>query len=370
MKAYYVGTRPHGITFGCKNCTALGSLEILQGEFSISQRNETTVQKIFDRDGAVNTTKEVVNFFESGFLEFRLDAFTAHLEFDSAVTASQQIQAFKIPFPQIPLSPFSIPGIATVGPTFNPNLVIGTKVASDLNFTYGFDLTIPPSTVIIDIGNVTNSSITGFADAKITALPFQSEFNNIALTLSASFAPELLIGLSIFDGDGIAGAGVFLELPTVSATFSQVSHVNSKCEPAALSTSTDTTNATADVFASLTHLSPAVNMSVGLVAEAEVRAGAFGLTERKSYTAFQTGFALPTACYDFDQAAKTYAPATAVVASATASASAGSKALPGIGKSAAISGKINPLQYTVGAWGGLETTVGVLGAVFALFLSL
>ena len=344
---------------------------MLHGEFSIGKSNnsaEGSAQKIFNRQGVVNDTEEIINFFEAGFLEFRLDSFTAHLEFDSAITASQQVQTFKIPFPQIPLSPFAIPGIATVGPTFNPNLVIGTKVAADLNFTYGFDLTIPPSSVIIDIANVTNSSVTGFSGATINALPFQSEFNNIALTLSAAFAPELLLGLSVFDGDGTAGAGAFLSLPAVSATLSQVSHVNAQCEAAPSSTPSDTTNATADIFASLTHLMPAVNMSVGIVAEAEIHAGVFSFAERQPYTAFQTGFPLPTACLGFDDKAKTYGPASAVVASATATA--GGKALPGGAKGAATSGKSNPLRSVVGTWGRFETTAGILAAVFACFLSL
>ena len=342
-------------------------MDLLQGEFSIAKSN-SSAQKIFNREGVVNETEEIIHFFKSGFIEFSLDSFTAHIELDSAVTASQQIQSFTIPFPSIPLTPFTIPGIASVGPIFSPNVVIGTQVAADLNFTYGFDLTIPPSTVTIDVANVTNSSVTGFSGANITALPFQSEFNNIALTLSASFTPELLLGLSVFGGHGTAGAGTFLNLPTVYATLSQVSNVNAQCEPAPAGTPSGTTNATADIFASLTHLTAGTNLSVGLVAEAEVHAGAFKLEDRKPFTAFETGFPLPTACMSFDDQAKTYAPATAVVASATASA--GAKALPGGGKGAAVSGRSNPLGSVVGTWGRLETMAGILAIVFACFLGL
>ena len=71
-----------------------------------------------------------------------------------------------------------------MGPIFSPNLVVGAKLQTDLTFTYGFDLNVSfhhslgfrrgadpsikvpnNSTIILDIGNVTNSSITGlYAD--------------------------------------------------------------------------------------------------------------------------------------------------------------------------------------------------------------
>lgn len=73
-----------------------------------------------------------------------------------------------------------------MGPIFSPNLVLGAKVAADLNFTYGFDLTVSHlhpviwqiwtcwrerakldlkvpnnSSITLNIGNLTNSSMTG-----------------------------------------------------------------------------------------------------------------------------------------------------------------------------------------------------------------
>jgi len=112
-------------------------------------------------------------------------------------------------------------------------------------------------------------------------------------------------------------------------------------------------------------------MSVGLIAEAEVHAGVFALVTDEPFTAYQTGLSLPTACLNYDAQAKTYGPASAVVASATASA--GGKVLPGGGKDpkgAATSGKSNPLGGVVGTWGRVQTTAGILVAVFACFLSL
>ena len=110
-------------------------------------------------------------------------------------------------------------------------------------------------------------------------------------------------------------------------------------------------------------------MGVGVLAEAEIRAGTFELGPYPEvYMAYQTGFPLPTACMSFDPQAKTFSPAIAVVASATASA--GAKALPGGAKGGAVSKNSNPLGSAIGRWGRIETTAGILGAVFAFFLSL
>lgn len=138
-----------------------------------------------------------------------------------------------------------------------------------------------------------------------------------------------------------------------------------------IASSSAPTNATANFFASLTHLTPAVNMSVGVIVEAEVHAGRFAFGEAKPFTVTQTGLSLPTACLSYDAQAKTYGPASAVVASATASA--GGKAVPGGAKDpkgAATSGKSNPLEGMVGTWGRVQTTTGILAAVFACFLGL
>lgn len=114
-----------------------------------------------------------------------------------------------------------------------------------------------------------------------------------------------------------------------------------------------------------------MNVSVGVIAEAEVHAGVFALGEAQPFTLTQTGLSLPTACLSYDAQAKTYGPASAVVASATASA--GGKALPGGAKDpkgAATSGRSNPLGGVVGTWGRVQATAGILAAVFTCFLSL
>ena len=96
---------PHGITFGCKNCTAKGNIELSQGTFTLSTNDSD--ESIFKR-GVVNTTEEVINFIEDGFVEFKVLDFAAHIELESNVTLSKTLKTFNIPFPNITLTPWQV----------------------------------------------------------------------------------------------------------------------------------------------------------------------------------------------------------------------------------------------------------------------
>ena len=96
---------PHGISFGCKNCTAQGNIKLSQGSFTL--RSNESDDGIFKR-GIVNTTEEIVHFFEHGFIEFNVVDFAAHIEFESALTLSHALKTFHIPFPNITLTPWQV----------------------------------------------------------------------------------------------------------------------------------------------------------------------------------------------------------------------------------------------------------------------
>ncbi|MCJ1465236.1 hypothetical protein MMC07_003852 [Pseudocyphellaria aurata] len=302
-----------------------------------------------------NDTDNIYQFFRSGFLELRANNLAAHIELESSIQASKSLMLYKVPMPEIGLPGFQIPGIAVVGPIFNPSIQVGFELAAAFDFTYGFDVTVPNnSSIIIDIRNVTNSSITGLPDTKISAIPFQAEFDSISLTASTSFTPELLLGISVFEDLGSAGAGVFFDLPTVKATVSQVAHVDAKCDPIANASTTG--NISDDIFGSLTNIVPEVDFDVGLVAQAELKAFALTLDDLSKWTAVQTAFTLPTACISFDAGAKTYG-------AAGASATGGKK-------NAATAGIVNPLMVLAGPYGRPEAAMIVLAVVSGYLLAL
>lgn len=99
---------------------------------------------------------------------------------------------------------------------------------------------------------------------------------------------------------------------------------------------------------------------MGLVAQAEIRAGLFSIDDVAKWTAFKTAFPLPTACISFDAGAKTF-----VAATASASAFGGE----GFSKNAAMAGIVNPLMGIVQRCGRFGMVMLVLALVSGFCLT-
>lgn len=182
----------------------------------------------------------------------------------------------------------------------------------------------------------------------------------MGLTVTAGFKPELLLGISILGHDATAGLGVFLDLPTVSATLEEVFQVNHKCEKIAASDS----NTANDAFGSLTHVTGQVGLDIGLLAQANLNIGGYSMNENASYTAFSTAYPLPTVCMSFDRKEKTYG-----VASATPTGSAGQLGHNGQ-KSGAVSSISNPILRVLGKQSRVEVAAGLLMMVSGIFMTM
>ena len=135
---------PEGYVFKCKNCTIQGNVDISHGTFSS------------------NNTESIINFANHGFVELEPNNFFAHIELETSVQGSADLlhYPYTLPIPDIGIPGFAIPGIAEVGPVLCPRVTLGAQLAAELDFTYGFNLSVPEqSAIFLDIGNVTNSSM-------------------------------------------------------------------------------------------------------------------------------------------------------------------------------------------------------------------
>ncbi|KAL8667459.1 MAG: hypothetical protein Q9202_000675, partial [Teloschistes flavicans] len=189
----------------------------------------------------------------------------------------------------------------------------------------------------------------------ISALPFTASVDNIALTLSASFHPQLLLGISILDMAASVGAGVFFNLPTVSTTISQVAHVNERCEAIPSSSGSNNDSASAlvngvleDVFGSLTHIEDSIEFDFGVLAEAEIKA-IKGAAADGVVTVFNTSFPGPTACLSFNGEKKTLGPVKA--AAATTKGGKGGKGASATGSSSSGAGSMR--ENSMAEMGGI-----------------
>jgi len=339
---------PPGLTIRCANCTTSGSIELLTGSFTVSGNNATS-----------NGTNDIIHFIEDGFAEIVANNMFAHIELESTWLATLVGATFTINLATIELQPISIPDIAVIGPLFNPRLIVAADVGLDLGFTYGFEVTVPNnSTAIANIGNITTSSITGFQDTTFQMLPFQSKFGNLALNLSVTLEPRILVGFNFLNGLSHAGAGVFLQLPQLALEVAPATGTNEKCEPI--------TNVTlADdffkLFGNLTHIVPGVELAGGFIAEATLGPGMLGGAHQTAYTPMATTFSAPTACLAYDRVASTYGPAI-VPTTSSGSASASASSL-----SAAMTIR-NLLGVARSDGFGMQRAIVLLGLVFQSFL--
>ncbi|KAL9110476.1 MAG: hypothetical protein Q9227_005020 [Pyrenula ochraceoflavens] len=300
---------PAGLTVGCAECSIKGSIDIVSGVINANSNGG-------------NSSEDILDFLQSGYIELAVNRFSAHIELDSTVAASQTLATYTTSFPDISIPGFSIPGLAVVGPILRPAVKFGVKIGADLEFTYGFNLSVPDnSTVFLNIGETSNSTVSGFQDTHFNILPFSAKLDSIHLTASIALVPKLLTTISFLENRAGINAGAFLDLPQLSADVAQVMDVDEHCNPSNETDQDEQENLKKQgrFYDSLIKIKPAVGFDVGVQAEGD----AIVTTKSELFTAFSTQTDVPTACYSFDARRHTFATPTTSSMSGTGSGATG-----------------------------------------------
>jgi hypothetical protein len=127
-------------------------------------------------ESMTNATESAYEYIRNGYVRFQSNNFGAHIELESSITATTNLKNFTAPLPTIPLTPFQVcrlylsedescnlliskvPGIASVGPQLVPQLSIGVKLSAELDFSYGFEVSVSlPEYPYYRYGTLTNS---------------------------------------------------------------------------------------------------------------------------------------------------------------------------------------------------------------------
>ena len=132
-------------------------------------------------------------------------------------------------------------------------------------------------------------------------LPFQSQAPNLSFSVFTTFQPIVLLGFSFFEGVALAGAGVFINLPTLALNVTQASNADTNCNPAAAGAAAG----------NYTRIEPEVQIVGGFIAEAEVGTDIRKLSEQTTYNVYSKNSTVPTQCLQFDQGNSSYEPAGA-----------------------------------------------------------
>ncbi|EEQ89743.1 GPI anchored protein [Blastomyces dermatitidis ER-3] len=302
---------PQGVTLKCKNCTVAGSVDLSQGSFRLEDPIDNPVELVTD----------VIRYFEHGEIQIDVENLFAHIELSTKLDLAENGLQFSVPLPEIPITPFMIPGIVAFGPIFKPEIEMSLTLTEPLEFDYGFNVSVPnDARFTIDIGDLNNSTTQGFDRTKFSSLPYQAQVPT-GFEFNISFRPEVLLGVNSLIGGTTGGVGAFFTIPSINVKVEQLKNVDGKCNPLPTSSALpgddddddDEKNripTLEDLIGNFTNIVPTVELNVGVLAELEIGIGAFQKKLEADHTIISKEFALPTACLAFNQEKKSFASPT------------------------------------------------------------
>ncbi|KAK2762141.1 hypothetical protein FQN54_001148 [Arachnomyces sp. PD_36] len=302
---------PQGVTLSCNNCTIAGDIDISQGSFSVSKASDDNFVEELD-----DVIDDIVDFFTNGTVEVIAKSLFTHIELGVNITSPEEVP-FTASLPPIPLTPFAIPGIVAFGPMIVPEFTLSFSTSASANFSYGFNISVPDgSSFALNVSEISNSTMQGFDETTINALPFQSDIEiEKAITFSVSFSPQILLGVSTAAGVAKGGIGAFFDLPKLSVEIAQLDHVDEECNP--LPEKEESADDDLEEILSLgnfTSISPSVEFNFGVFAELDLSVGTVGPKIEPQHVLINKVLELPGACLGYDGDTGTYQSAANIVA--------------------------------------------------------
>ncbi|KAK4498277.1 hypothetical protein PRZ48_010935 [Zasmidium cellare] len=199
------------IQLTCLDCRTFGSIDYSFGDFSIDHDLDIT--------GTATVTAQ---------------GFGAHVNISAELKQSDNFLTPLIPGLALD-SGIHIPGLGKASLTIGPFIAGGYDYNGSLAITsYGFDMRVPDgSQLVLDVGNFSNSDITGLSDTTVTALPLNAEVEistlNAWLALRSTIAASFEVDVDIASAAG--GAGVYVDTPIIIVNATNVTGVGANCEP-------------------------------------------------------------------------------------------------------------------------------------------
>ncbi|KAL5325312.1 hypothetical protein ACEPPN_006437 [Leptodophora sp. 'Broadleaf-Isolate-01'] len=161
---------------------------------------------------------------------------SAHIEIEASLNPQVDTLEFNVPVQGIMLDTFSIGGIAVVAPEIVVEVFGKITASVDVDVSWGFDITIPDGSYIqLTSNDETDLSLStsGFNKTEINQLPFNASISNPAITPVIGLRFNFLLAVSpVTDLDLVPSmyAGVYIDLPKLSADFEFVTDANALCE--------------------------------------------------------------------------------------------------------------------------------------------
>ncbi|KIW02450.1 uncharacterized protein PV09_06260 [Verruconis gallopava] len=180
------------ISFGCKNCTTNGFLEVLVGTFDVEPLNAFTPGDVLQNATVMLSLP---------------DGFAAHIELGLNVSSDV---SFSIPIIEAPVAGYTIPGVGKAGLFFSPAISVSFQANEDIQMGFGFEMNIPKNSfILLDLSTISNfTQATGFKDTTVKALP-ASVNASVGGSLTTSFQPNLVVALDLGSKHSISNTESF-----------------------------------------------------------------------------------------------------------------------------------------------------------------
>ena len=207
----------------CASCVGTGTLAISSGNISLKTGLEGILGSL---TGSSNmATKDLA---AAADIDIVFNGFQAQFEFETSIqlTETFTFHLFETP---VGFPGFSIPGLFSIGPAFDPTIVAQLTLFQPLSFTYGFNFTVPDgSGWNVDLVDNTKSTMTGFNNVQFEALPFTVLDFTPGLNVSLSFRPVISIGVNVLTIQ-VDPVTVFADVPKFNVGLVPLTDVDNNC---------------------------------------------------------------------------------------------------------------------------------------------
>ncbi|KAK0105070.1 hypothetical protein ONS95_004566 [Cadophora gregata] len=194
----------------CKTCSA-------QGDISIQEASDSSSDKDSSKWSLLASTTGI----------------SAHVELGAKLRPAADLLSFEVSVNEIELDAIEVGGLVVVAPKIVVEVVGIANVSADVDFSGGFDFTVPDeASISITInGTDLDASIQGFNGTKITQLPFSANISNPEISMFLGLRFNLLLAVSPLSSLlPSVYAGIYINLPDVIISSSLVSNRNANCE--------------------------------------------------------------------------------------------------------------------------------------------
>jgi hypothetical protein len=249
--------------------------------------------------------RDLLSVITGGFFEIEARDVSAHLDMFAQPEGAVE---FELPLPEIPLTPFTIPGVGRAGAGFEPRVLVKFEAEGGIEVNFGFDAVVPASSSIrIELTDIPGSSVTGLQNTTITPLPLTANASDVTLTASITFRPTIPIGFKFLDTFD-ANINAFLQLPRLDGKLTtQSNNTDANCQP--LGTEIELPGALKEI-GPLVLVETNVSLAVGVGAEFLFPALPQAIQNVDAEAVlFETTFPIQTGCL---AAGKDWVPATEV----------------------------------------------------------